>query len=30
MMYLLGTYPDDKQHVRDRLGMSLRGEITEN
>ena len=30
MMYLLGAYPDDRQHVRDRLGMSLRGEITEN
>ena len=29
MMYLLGAYPNDKQHVRDRLGMSLRGEITE-
>ena len=30
MMYLLGAYPNDKQHVRDRLGMSLRGEITES
>ena len=30
MMYLLGTYPDDKAHVRERLSQSLRGEITEN
>ena len=29
MMYLLGSFPEDKQHVRNRLGMSLRGEITE-
>lgn len=29
MMYLLGSYPADKEHVRMRLGQSLRGEITE-
>ena len=29
MMYLLGNYPGDKEHVRLRLGQSLRGEITE-
>ncbi len=30
LMYLLGNYPGDKDHVRQRLGQSLRGEITEN
>lgn len=30
MMYLLGNYPDDKEHVKLRLSQSLRGEITEN
>ena len=29
MMYLLGNYPDDKEHVKIRLSQSLRGEITE-
>ncbi len=29
MMYLLGNFPGDKEHVRLRLGQSLRGEITE-
>ena len=29
MMYLLGEYPDNKEHVRVRLSQSLRGEITE-
>ena len=29
MMYLLGNYPGDKEHVRLRLSQSLRGEITE-
>ena len=29
MMYLLGTYPNDKEHVRQRLSVSIRGEITE-
>ncbi|MBP5341286.1 MAG: type I asparaginase [Bacteroidales bacterium] len=29
MMYLLGSFPNDKEHVRERLGVSLRGEITE-
>lgn len=29
LMYLLGTFPDDKDHVRMRLSQSLRGEITE-
>lgn len=29
MMYLLGNYPDNKEHVRQRLSQSLRGEITE-
>lgn len=28
MMYLLGTYPDNLDHVRESLGRSLRGEIT--
>ena len=28
MMYLLGTYPDNPEHVRECLQMSLRGEIT--
>ena len=28
MMYLLGTYPDNHEHVRECLQMSLRGEIT--
>lgn len=28
MMYLLGTYPDNPDHVRESLGRSLRGEIT--
>ena len=30
MMYLLGTYPDDLDHVRKCLGVSLRGEMSEN
>lgn len=30
MMYLLGNFPNDKEHVKERLGQSLRGEITEN
>lgn len=29
MMYLLGNYPSDKEHVKMRLSQSLRGEITE-
>lgn len=29
MMYLLGSYPDNKEHVKQRLSESLRGEITE-
>ena len=29
MMYLLGNFPDNKEHVKARLGRSLRGEITE-
>ncbi len=29
MMYLLGNYPNDKEHVKVRLSQSLRGEITE-
>ena len=29
MMYLLGNYPNDKEHVKIRLSQSLRGEITE-
>ena len=29
LMYLLGNYPDDKNHVKRRLSQSLRGEITE-
>lgn len=29
MMYLLGNYPSDKEHVKLRLSQSLRGEITE-
>ena len=29
LMYLLGNYPDDKDHVKRRLSQSLRGEITE-
>ena len=29
MMCLLGQYPDDKEHVKQRLSQSLRGEITE-
>ena len=29
MMYLLGNYPNDKDHVKLRLSQSLRGEITE-
>lgn len=28
MMYLLGNFPNDKEKVRDRLGKSLRGEIS--
>lgn len=28
MMYLLGNYPDDKEHIKLRLSQSLRGEIT--
>ena len=28
MMCLLGEYPNDKEHVRLRLGQSLRGEMT--
>ena len=30
MMYLLGTYPNNPDHVRECLQMSLRGEITTN
>lgn len=30
MMYLLGRFPNDKDKVRERLSMSLRGEITLN
>lgn len=29
LMYLLGNFPDSKEHVRERLSQSLRGEITE-
>ena len=29
MMYLLGNFPNDKNHVVERLSQSLRGEITE-
>ena len=29
MMYLLGIYPNDKEHVKQRLSDSLRGEISE-
>ena len=29
LMCLLGEYPDDKEHVKLRLGQSLRGEISE-
>ena len=29
MMYLLGNFPNNKQHVKERLSQSLRGEITE-
>ncbi|MBR6844505.1 MAG: type I asparaginase [Bacteroidales bacterium] len=29
MMYLLGNFPGDKEHVKLRLSQSLRGEITE-
>lgn len=29
LMCLLGNYPDDKEHVKQRLSQSLRGEITE-
>ena len=29
LMYLLGTFPDNKAHVKQRLSQSLRGEITE-
>ena len=28
MMYLLGTYPNDHDHVRRSLTYSLRGEMT--
>ena len=28
MMYLLGTFPNDKQKVRERLSLNLRGEIS--
>ncbi|MBR4716124.1 MAG: type I asparaginase [Bacteroidales bacterium] len=28
MMYLLGNFPEDKDKIRDRLGKSLRGEIS--
>lgn len=28
LMYLLGTFPDDKQKVRERLSQNLRGEIS--
>ena len=30
MMCLLGEYPADKEHVKERLSQSLRGEITES
>jgi L-asparaginase len=30
LMYLLGNFPDNKEHVKQRLSQSLRGEITEN
>lgn len=30
MMYLLGIYPNDKEHVKMRLSQSLRGEISVN
>ena len=29
LMYLLGNFPDNKEHVKQRLSQSLRGEITE-
>lgn len=29
LMYLLGNFPDSKDHVRERLSQSLRGEISE-
>ena len=29
MMYLLGNFPDDKEHVKVRLSQSLRGEMSE-
>jgi L-asparaginase len=29
MMFLLGNFPDDKEHVKERLSQSLRGEMTE-
>jgi L-asparaginase len=30
LMFLLGNFPQNKDHVRQRLSQSLRGEITEN
>ncbi|MBR1765732.1 MAG: type I asparaginase [Bacteroidales bacterium] len=30
LMFLLGNFPDNKDHVRQRLAQSLRGELTEN
>lgn len=30
LMYLLGNFPHDKAHVRQRLAESLRGELTDN
>ena len=30
MMYLLGNFPNDKEHIRERLSQSLRGEISES
>ncbi|MBP3762385.1 MAG: asparaginase [Bacteroidales bacterium] len=30
LMYLLGNFPSDKEHIKIRLGQSLRGEITGN
>lgn len=29
LMYLLGCYPNDKRHVKERLSVSLRGELTD-
>ena len=29
LMYLLGFYPDDKEHIKMRLSQSLRGEISD-